>query len=74
MREYGFKKGRMFTNTSFANSGRIAGDGILHDYYGDGGDDGVVTGGVKNIRFPHDNLKPEELNGECVIVRKGRQP
>ena len=25
------------------------------------------------VRFPHDNIKPEELNGEVIIVQKGRK-
>ena len=69
------KTGRQYMCTSFRNSGRKAGSGVLCDDYSE-------TSGCKDyerhhwekhtlVRFPHDGIKPEELNGEVVIVQKG---
>ena len=64
--------GRCYFNTSFRNGGRKAGYGITHDDYSE-------TSGCKNyekrglVRLPHDNADPHELNGEVIIVQKGRK-
>lgn len=66
------KTGNMYFNTSLANGGRKAGMGILFDDYSE-------TSGCKDyerhelVRFPNDHIKPEELNGEVIIVQKGRK-
>lgn len=58
--------------TSFANSGRYAGNGIVHDDYSENsGNPNYYKSGYP--RFPHDHINPEELNGECIIVQKGRK-
>ena len=65
--------GNQYRNTSFRNGGRKAGIGTLYDDYGDeSGYSGQRFGTVK-CRFPNDDKKPEELNGECIIVQKGKK-
>lgn len=65
------KTGNQYMCTSFRNGGRRAGHGMLHDDYSE-------ESGNKDyekhdmVRFPHDGIKPEELNGEVVIVQKGK--
>ena len=66
------KTGNMFRNTSFRNSGRIAGYGIDHDDYSE-------TSGSQRyekherVRFPNDGIKPEELNGPVIVVKRGNK-
>ena len=65
------KTGNMYRNTSFRNSGRIAGYGIAHDHYDeDSGNRDYYK--HERVRFPHDHIKPEDLNGEVIIIQKGR--
>ena len=65
--------GNQYRNTSLRNSGRKAGIGVLYDDYSeDSGWSGVRYGGVCP-RFPHDDVKPEELNGPVVIVQKEKE-
>lgn len=65
------KTGNLHTNTSLRNGGRKAGIGILYDDYSE-------ESGGKNyekhdpVRFPHDDVDPEELNGP-VICYKGER-
>ena len=61
-------------HTGLANSGRFSGTGIAEDYYGDEG----ATPGTDNlltsrVRFPNGSEKPEDMNGEVIIVQKGRK-
>ena len=61
-------------HTNFANSGRIAGIGISYDRYDD--ESGCPEYDYKRgrVKFPSDNLNPEErnsLNGPVIIVKKG---
>ena len=64
--------GSQLTRTSLRNGGRIAGSGIAHDNYDD--ESGNTYGETYRpmVRFPNDNIKPEELSGPCVIVQKGK--
>ena len=65
--------GNRYLYTSFANSGRISGMGMSYDDYSeDSGFQGYARP-FERVRFPHDNIKPEELNDECVIVQKGNK-
>ena len=59
--------------TSFRNGGRIAGMGMSYDNY----DDESYGGGVnekrydyRDIRFPNDNVKPEDLNGPIICYKE----
>jgi hypothetical protein len=64
------KTGRQYMYTSFANSGRKAGMGILHDDYSEkSGNPNYEKHGM--VRFPHDNVKPEELNGPVICYKGG---
>ena len=62
-----------YMNTSFRNGNRKAGMGMLYDDYGDeerewsGRDGGVM------VRLPMDKVAPESLNGEVIIVQKGKK-
>ena len=50
----------------------LAGHGCIEDDYSE-------RSGCKNyekkglVRFPNDNKRPEDLNGEVIIVQKGRK-
>ena len=63
--------GKQMMNTRFRNSGRIAGHGMVEDSYSENSGNERYHGWEK-VRFPHDNIKPEELNGPVIIVREGR--
>lgn len=64
--------GKLYTTTSFRHGGRRVGMGVWHDDYSE-------TSGNPNyekhdrVRFPHDNIDPKQMNGECIIVQKGRK-
>lgn len=65
------KMGKVYTRTSL-HGGHIAGHGCIEDDYSE-------TSGCKYyekkglVRFPHDKIQPESLNGEVIIVQKGRK-
>lgn len=66
------KTGNLYRNTSFRNGGRRAGIGTLYDDYSE-------ESGGKNyekhcmVKFPHDNVDPEELNGPVICVKEGKK-
>ena len=64
--------GGQMTNTNLRNGGRVAGMGTLYDRYDEesGNPDYEKYG---RVRFPLDHIEPEDLNGECIIVQKGRK-
>ena len=58
--------------SGLANKGRCAGYAVLHDDYSENsGRRKYYKSGWP--RFPHDNVDPESLNGECIIVQEGRK-
>jgi len=63
------KTGNLHMNTAFRNGGRKAGIGITYDDYGDESGNPDYEKHTR-VRFPNDNIKPEELNGP-VICYKG---
>lgn len=65
------KQGNLYRNTSFRNGGRKAGIGITEDDYSEDSG-GYSRYRHEKVRFPHDGINPEELNGECVVVQKGK--
>ena len=71
--------GNMHTTTSFAaQGGRKAGFGMLYDDYSeDSGYSGYRSrrhdSFFNPVKFPNDGVKPEDLNGECIIVQAGRK-
>ena len=66
------KTGRQYMCTSFRNSGRRAGCGMVYDDYSEesGNRDYEKHGAV---RFPNDNIKPEELNGPVICYKPGER-
>ena len=65
------RSGNAFSFSSFRNSGRWAGSGINEDDYSEDSCGYSINRSVLP-RFPNDNVKPEDLNGECVIVQEGK--
>lgn len=65
--------GKMYQNTSLRNGGRKAGIGTAYDDYSEESSGrGTSDCGSVWVRLPHDNIKPEELNGPVIVVQKGR--
>lgn len=64
--------GNLYQQTSLRNGGRRAGIGILYDDYSDesfgGGNYDERYLGIQ-VRFPNDNVKPEELNGPVICYK-----
>lgn len=58
-------------NTAFRNGGRKAGMGILYDDYSEesSGYGRYDRHRHEKIRFPHDDIKPEELNGPVICYK-----
>lgn len=60
--------------TTFADSGRAAGIGVLYDRYDE--DSGLARqGGSVRVRLPSDNLTPDEreaLNSPVVVYKEGK--
>ena len=65
------RSGNAYYYSSFRNNGRWAGSGINEDDYSEESL-GYSFNRSVSPKFPHDNIKPEDLNGPCVIVQKGR--
>ena len=71
--------GKMHSKTSFrAQGARKAGCGMLYDDYSE---NSGYTGHryhrhdsfFNPVRFPNDDTKPENLNGECIIIQAGKK-
>lgn len=71
--------GNMHTTTSFAGQGgRKAGCGMLYDDYSENSGNPLTRSYarfafLRQVRFPNDDTRPEDLNGECIIVQAGRK-
>ena len=68
--------GNLYQQTSLRNGGRRAGIGILYDDYsdessGEGNYDECYLG--FQVRFPNDNVKPEELNGPVICYKNSSE-
>ena len=64
------RMGKLYQCTSFRNGGRKAGYGIIHDDYSE--ESGNRDYEKHNlVRFPHDNIEPEELNGPVICYKNG---
>ena len=66
------KSGNMFRNTSLRNGGRKAGFGTAYDDYSEESFGRGRVHEFEKVRFPHDDRKPEDLNGPVIVVQKGR--
>lgn len=62
--------GRQYLCTSFANGGRRAGYGVLHDDYSEESGNRDYEKHDR-VRFPNDNIDPEELNGPVICYKGG---
>ena len=67
------KAGRQFMTTSFRNGCRRAGIGITYDDYSEESGNRDYEGKRPLVRFSTDRINPEDLNGEVIIVQKGRK-
>ena len=76
MRQNNDYAGNLYRKSSLGNGGRRAGTGIVEDDYSEESG-GCESGGFKDsykwVRFPNDSVKPEELNGEVIIVQPGKR-
>lgn len=65
------KTGKLYTVTGFYNGGRRAGYGMIHDDYSEesGNRDYEKR---SEVRFPHDGINPQDLNGPVISYKKGR--
>lgn len=64
--------GKMHTTTSLRNGGRKAGMGVCYDDYSEASGNPSYEK-YERVRLPNDRIDPKELNGECIIVQKGRK-
>ena len=64
-------EGRRFLRSP---TGRLAGDGMISDDYGDESDSQCVrfTKPVY-VRFPNDGIAPETLNGPVEVIQEGNK-
>lgn len=66
------KCGNQLSNTRLRNGGRIAGTGMAYDDYSEESGNHYGETWRPLVRFPNDNMKPEDLNGPVIIVQKGK--
>jgi hypothetical protein len=64
--------GNKYFKTSFRNSGRIAGMGMDYDDYSEESGKSHKYRSFM-VRLPHDNVKPESLNGPVICYKKGEK-
>lgn len=62
-----------YMNTSFRNGNRKSGMGMLYDKYDDEEREWSGRDGGVKVRLPSDKVAPESLNGEVIIVQKGKK-
>lgn len=65
--------GRLYTSTSLHNGGRRAGYGVVEDDYSEESSGRGRCLPFDPVRFPNDDLDPEELNGPCVVIQEGKR-
>ena len=66
------KSGNLYRITGFtSHGGRKAGYGVYEDDYSEESGSYCMNHSIRNVRFPSDGIDPEDLNGECIIVRAG---
>ena len=70
--------GNLYRKSSLGPGARRAGTGIIEDDYSDDSSyerfgERPVYERYKSVRFPNDSVKPEELNGEVIIVQPGKR-
>lgn len=65
------RSGNLYRNSSLRTGGRKAGYGMYEDDYSEESYGGGQYNRYCWPRFPNDDVKPEDLNGPCVIIQKG---
>ena len=65
--------GRLYTTTGLRNGGRRAGCGVVEDDYSEESYGRGLCRPWETVRFPSDDLNPEELNGPCVVIQEGKR-
>ena len=66
--------GNYYRITSLRGQGeRKAGCGMSYDDYSEESGKRHVCHSIYHVRFPSDNVEPEDLNGECIIVQAGNK-
>ena len=64
--------GNLYTTTSFRHGGRKAGIGILYDDYSEESGNPCYEK-HEMVRFPHDDIEPEDLNGPVICYKRGEE-
>ena len=64
------KTGNLYRCTQLRNGGRKAGIGIVYDDYSEESGNRDYEKHDR-VRFPNDNIKPEELNGPVICYKGG---
>ncbi len=69
-----YRRGGALTSSSL-NMGRAAGAGVLYDDYSEESGRRLVPYDQEcvHVRLPHDQDKPEDMNGPVIIVQKGKK-
>lgn len=66
------RSGKTFQRSSLRHNG-IAGSGVEYDDYSENSGNQKHYQDKVIVKMPHDNVDPEMLNGECIVVKEGRK-
>lgn len=61
--------GKLYRQTDLRNGGRRAGFGMAEDDYSEESSGRGRVRPFDPVRLPNDDVKPEELNGPCIVVQ-----
>lgn len=70
--------GNLYQKSNLGPGDRRAGTGIIEDDYSDESSckrfgERSAHESYEPVRFPSDSVKPEELNGEVIIIQPGKR-
>lgn len=65
--------GNLYRQTGLRNGGRRAGYGMVEDDYSEESSGRGRVRPWESVRLPNDDVKPEELNGPCIVVQAGKR-
>lgn len=70
--------GNLYLKSNLGHGARRAGTGMVEDDYSDESgckqfNNRSFYERYKTVRFPNDSIKPEELNGEVIIIQPGKR-
>lgn len=78
MRSDNSNTGNLYQKSNLGPGARRAGIGMIEDDYSE--ESGYKRFGersvyerYKPVKFPNDSVKPEELNGEVIIIQPGKR-